>query len=303
MRKITIAMSSASIPASAARFAKAMGLFEKRGLDATITPMDNGSVATMGLISGSLDFVTTGPSDVVVSQGRGQDIVALNSVYRGFAAVIVLSKAAAEKVRVSPTAPTSDRFKALDGLSIASPSPTSTFTIAVKSSAEAVGAKVNFLYMAQPAMVAALQTGAIQGFVASAPYYVQPVLSGVGVIWINGPKAEFPPQFAPANSAVLITKRDFAVANPDLMQRTTAVFYDFAKAVNERPADVKAAIAKVFPGLDAKTMDLLFETESHGFEIEPLTVEQMAHEIAFMKTGGVNIPRIDSLKPEAMLFP
>jgi ABC-type nitrate/sulfonate/bicarbonate transport system substrate-binding protein len=122
LRKIHVATSSASIPAGAARIANVLGLYEKHGLSATVTPMDTGSVATSGLLAGALDFVTSGPSDVVLAQANGQELVALTNGYRGFAASIVISKAAAQKAGIPPTAPIPERFKALDGLKIASTS-------------------------------------------------------------------------------------------------------------------------------------------------------------------------------------
>ena len=303
LRAISIVTSSASIPAGAARIAKEMGLYEKHGLQARVTPADTGSVASAALLAGAVDFVTTGPSDVVSAQGQGQKVVVLTSGYRGFAATLVLSKAAAEKVRVSPTAPVAQRLKALDGLTIATTSASSTFAVGPKSATESVGAKMNFTYMAQPAMVAALRRGVIDGFIASAPYYLQPSTDGTGVIWIHGPKGEWPRLSAPVNSSVLIVKREFADANPDLMKRVIAVFADFWKAVEERPADVKAAMAKLWPDLDAKTLDLLFASESQGFKAGPVSADDMAQEIAFMKLGGVNLPQMDRLNPAAMVFP
>jgi ABC-type nitrate/sulfonate/bicarbonate transport system substrate-binding protein len=301
-RQVTIAISSPTIPAAGARIAKEMGLFEKHGLDAKITPMDNASVATMGLISGSLDFTTTGPSDIVVSQARGQDLVAISSVYGGFAGVLVLSKATVEKLKVSPTAPIAQRLKALDGLVIASPSATSTYTFAYKSAAEAAGAKIRFTYMAQPAMVAALETGAIQGIIAGSPVYAKPIINGSGVMWISGPKRELPAEFTPANAVTVNTKREFATANPDVIKRMTAVFADLSKAVEDRPADVKAALSKLYPELDARTIDLLWATESLGFNAKPLTSADMAREISFVKSSGIPMPAGAKLDPDAMVF-
>jgi ABC-type nitrate/sulfonate/bicarbonate transport system substrate-binding protein len=302
IRKVSIGVSSASLPAAGARIAKEMGIFEKHGLAATVTPMDNASVATMGLISGSVDFATTSPTDVIVSRSRGQDLVAVTSVYRGFAGVLVLSKAVVDKLAISPTAPVSERLKALNGLVIASPSASSTYTFSARPAAEAVGARIKFTYMAQPAMMAALEASAVQGFIAGAPFYAAPVLKGTGVMWLNGPKREFPPEFTPANAVTLNTRREFAKTNLDLVQRVTAVFAEFAEAVNERPADVKAAISKLFPDIDAQSLELLFQTEASGFQPTPLTVEDMTREIAYLKSSGADVPQIDKLNPADMLL-
>jgi ABC-type nitrate/sulfonate/bicarbonate transport system substrate-binding protein len=302
LAKVSISMTSSSIPAATARIAKQMGLFEKHGLDADVKAMDSGNIATMGLISGSTDFVTTAVTDAVLSRARGQDVVALTTTYHGFAAVVVLSKAVAAKLGVSPTSPINERLKALDGLTIASPSPTSSYTVGPAGSVQSVGGKIKFVYMSQPAMVAALQTGAIQGFIASAPYYAQAVLTGVGEIWIAGPKGEFPSQFAVSNSTVLLTTNRYAAAHPDIIKRIVDTFQDLGRIAAEKPDEVKAALGKIYPEIDAKQLDILFDTEVHGFMIGPLTTEEIAHDTALLKASGANVPNIDSIKPSDVLY-
>ena len=301
-REVSIGQNSPSLPAAASRIANELGLFEKHNIKAKVVPMDNASVTTMGMISGSLDFATTAPTDVVVSQARGQKVVALCSVYTGFAGVLVLSKAAAAKTGVLATAPVKERLKALNGLLIASPSATSTYTFAYKSAAEAAGANIKFVYMAQPAMVAALESGAIQGFIAGSPVYARPIVAGSGVMWINGPKRELGDQFTPINALTLNARRDFAQDNQSLVKNLTAVYTDLGKAVEERPAAVKAAILKLYPELDSKTVELIYATESQGFKAKPLTKADMAHEISFVQKSGMPL-QTDKLDPAAMIFP
>ena len=290
LKKITIVMSSDSIAGSVARTVGAMGLYEKHGLDAKTTPLENTTLATAALISGSANFATIAPTDLIFAQARGQNIVALFTSYSGYGIVLTLSKETVEKLNVSPTAPVSEKLKALDGLMIASPSPTSSVNIAISSSAKSAGAIVKPVHMSLPASVAALRSGAIQGFGSSAPYYVQPVIDGSGVIWVNGPKGEFP--FAPDHSTYLVTTRDYAVANPEIVKSVVAALGDFGKAAVERPADVKAAVAKLFPTVDSKTLDLLFETEIYGFMLRKITVDNIARDIEFVKASGAQLPGI-----------
>ena len=301
LQKVTLAMSSASIPGATARIADELGLFSKHGIEATIRAMDNGSMATSALVSGSVDFITDGASDMILAQARGQQVVALTTTYHGPAAVLVLSNSAAARAGVAPNASIHDRLKALNGITIASPSATSPFTVSIRSSAETAGAKINLTYMTQPSMVAALQTGAIDGFMASAPFYVAPPRGGFGVIWINGPKGEFP--VAPANSTLLLTMRDVAAAHPELVDRLIAVFLDFGREVAAHPAAVKAAIARLNPTVDPATVDMVFDTEASGFAVGKLTVGEIDHDITFMKGSGISAPGLDTLRAVDMMFP
>jgi ABC-type nitrate/sulfonate/bicarbonate transport system substrate-binding protein len=302
-QKVSIGVSSPSLPAAGARIAKEMGLFEKHGVDAKVVQMDSASVSTMSLISGSVDFITSSPSDVVVSQARGQKLVAVGSVYHSFAPVVVISTVAAGKLKLGASAPIEARLKALDGLLIASPSATSPYTLALTSALESVGVKPRFTFMTQPAMVAALETGAIQAFIASSPFYARPVVNQTALIWVNGPNGEFPTASSQANSVTLNTKLDYAKKNPDLVKKVAAAFADLSRAIDDRPADVKAAILKLFPELDAKTLELLFKNEYAGFKTLPLTPRDMAREIAFVKLSGVPIPGIENIDPAGVLYP
>ena len=62
-------------------------------------------------------------------------------------------------------------------------------------------------------------------------------------------------------------------------------------------------MAKLYPDLDAPTLDLLFASESLAWKAKPLTPEDMAHEIAFVKANGTAPPQVDSLNPASLLFP
>jgi ABC-type nitrate/sulfonate/bicarbonate transport system substrate-binding protein len=301
-REITIGLSSATFGTAAARIAKEMGLYEKHGLDARFMVMDNSGVATSAVISGSLKLALSGPGDLVAAQARGQKVVVVANTFAGSSGTLVLSRKVADRLGVSPSAPVMARLKALDGLVIATTGAAGATSVSFRTATRAAGATMRYTYMAQPAMVAALENGAIDGYVASAPIWAPPVIKGFGVVWISGPRGDLPAEFIPASSGHMQAMRDFAAANPDLMRSLVAIFSDVAKAVEERPAEVKAIVAKLFPDLDGPTLDLLFAAESRAWMVRPPTVEEMAHEIAFVKAAGNPVPGIDGIDPAAMLF-
>jgi ABC-type nitrate/sulfonate/bicarbonate transport system substrate-binding protein len=302
-QKIKIGLASASLPASAVRFVKELGLFEKHGIDASVVPMDNASVATSALISGSVDFTVSASNELVFAKARGLNVVAVENLYQNFSGVLVLSKYVADKLNVAPDAPVGERLKALDGLVIATPDAKSSFTFVLRPAAQHFGANVRFTYIAQTAMTAALESGAIQGFVASSPAWGNSVLSGKGVEWINGPKGQFPKEFLPGNTSTLNAMLAYAKQHPDLLKRVHSALEEFKQAVKERPSEVKAAIKKVFPNLDAATLDVIFDAESEGFQTTPITRESMVREMAFVKLNGVDLPNLDQIQPESLIYP
>ena len=302
LTKVTIGLTSGSVAASVARVAKEMGFFQKQGIDAAISVMDSGSIAAMGLLSGSLNFTTGAITDTIAAQAQGQDVVSFVSVYRGFGGSLVMAKGVADKLGISAKSPLNDRFKAIDGLVVATPSATSSYTFALKAIGEATGAKPRLIYMAQPAMVAALQTGAVQAIMVGAPYYAQAELNGTGVILANGPAGEFPKDAVPSHALVLNAKRDFAAANPQLIAKMRAVFADMVKAANERPDEVRAALGRLFPELDAPTLAVVFKSEINGFKTWDLSEADIAQDIAFLRRNGIELPQNDRVTPANILF-
>ena len=71
-------------------------------------------------------------------------------------------------------------------------------------------------------MLSALDAGAIQGFVAAAPFWAQAVIGGKGVEWINV-RDELRSEFVPTMSAALGTRADVIASEPDLVRRIGAV--------------------------------------------------------------------------------
>jgi ABC-type nitrate/sulfonate/bicarbonate transport system substrate-binding protein len=301
--EVTVGLGSGSLVAAGPRIAQQMGFFAKHGIDAKFSIMDSANAATTAIISKSLNVAVSGPGELVVAQGRGQKVVAIANTYGGLGASLVLAKPVAEKLKLSPNAPVAERLKALDGLVLGSTTATSAYTVALKGAAQAVGATIRFAYMTQPAMPAALESGAIQGFFTSAPFWAIPVIKGTGVVILSGPKGEMPADNSPTSSASMQVMRDYAEANPEIIKGLVGGYAEFQKAIDERPADIKAAMAKLYPDLDAQMLDLLFASESVAWKAKPSTAQDMAREIAFVKSIGTALPQIDGVDPASMIFP
>lgn len=301
-REVSISLASTSFATAAPRIADELGLFEKHGLDPNFIVMDSANVAATAMISGSVEAAVAGPGEVFAAQTRGQKAVAIASAYRGFSGTLILDAAVAEGLGVAADAPPMERLAALDGLTLATPSPTAAYTAAVKSAAESAGANVTFAYMGQPAMLAALESGAVQGFVGGAPLWAAAVTKGSGTLWISGPKGELPAESTSAIIGTLQMMQDVADANPDLVDGMRAVLDDLGQAIEERPDEVRAAVGRLYPDIDPETLDVLFEAESAAWRDPALMPVDMERDIAFIKVSGAAIEGLDQLDPAAMIY-
>lgn len=278
LTEVSIAMSSSGLPFGGLRIAEHGGLFAKHGLKPRLIVSESGNAATTALLARSVDFAGSGPSEALTARARGQEIIVVGNLYRGLSGSLVLAKSVIAKLGVKPDAPVADRLKALDGLTIATPSATSAYTGPVKNGAAQVGAKPKLIYMAQPAMPAALETGAIHGMIGAAPFSIAPVVKGSGAVWISGPRAQFPAQYMPSSSACLQTSEVYAKANPDIVRKLQAMLADLAIFIKQQPAEAKQALGKAYSTFDAATLDSVFEEDSENWSRPILTEADMEQE-------------------------
>jgi ABC-type nitrate/sulfonate/bicarbonate transport system substrate-binding protein len=273
---ITITVSSNSLAYGGINIALRGGLFEKQGLLPKIVTMDSGNAAMAAVLAGSAEFTSAGPGEVLAARLRNQKIVIVANIYRGLSGSLVLAKSVAERIGTLPTVEA--RLKALDGLAIATPSATSAYTHPYKGGAEAQGAHPRFVYMSQPAMVAALQAGAVQGLIAGAPFSSASVASGAGVLWISGPRGELPAHDLPAS------------------------FTSLATFLREQPGEGQRLLALAYPQLDAATIQSVYRDEAPNWGRPVMTEADVRQEIAIQQSSGA-LKGVESVDPASILVP
>jgi ABC-type nitrate/sulfonate/bicarbonate transport system substrate-binding protein len=302
LRDLSIPISSYSFATAGVRAAQALGCFTRHGLNVKLVNMETGSTLTSALVSGSVQIVLGGPGELIAANARGQPVVLLTNVYWGMSASLVLAKDVADRTGVSASAPARDRLRALDGLLIASPSATSSYTASFRGAAESVGAKMRFTYMSQPSMIAALEAGAVQGYIAGAPLWGAQVARGKAVLWVSGPRGDLPQQNTPASVTGFNAMRPVAEANPDLMRQVLDSYRDFSDILEKDPDQARGAVAKLYSDIDTATINLLFNAEYNAWKMRQVTVADMQQEITFMRAAGTSLPGLDKLDPAAMLY-
>jgi ABC-type nitrate/sulfonate/bicarbonate transport system substrate-binding protein len=238
--KITLVLPSLSSNQSVAFLAQGLGTFKKNGLDVKTVVSGTGALAVAAAVSGSGQFVMSGGSDMMSAVSKGQHLVFIaRGLGGGLAAQLVLTNAAAKKTGLPASATPQQKAKALNGLTIASPSAASSQTTQAEKAAASVGAKINFTYVAPTAMDAAMKAGHIDGIVQAPPFTTGAVYDGSGVMWLDGPAGTFPGGFdVPTYGDPMVeTTASYAQAHP-------AVVTAFVKSILEAVTMAKADSAK-----------------------------------------------------------
>ncbi len=301
--EVAIALSSNSLAYGGLAIAEKGQLFEKHGIKPRVIRMDSGNAATSALIGGSVQFCTSGMEEVLAARSRGQKIVVVANLCRGDTAVVVLSKDQAGKTGVSPDAPPAERLKALAGMSIATPSITSAFNAPLTAAVGQYGGKVSYISIAQPAMMAALKSGAINAFMASSPFWEPAILQGVGVVWLTTPKpGELPEEFVPISVAVLQTTEDYARANGPVIAKLRAVFQDAATLIKTQPDEAKRLLAQAYSQVDPKVLELAWQVNSASWTKPTLTEADIDHQMRITQASGL-IKNLDQVDKNSILWP
>jgi ABC-type nitrate/sulfonate/bicarbonate transport system substrate-binding protein len=297
---ISIAVSSNSLAYGGINIAVRAGLFEKQGLLPRLITMDSGSAAMTAVLSGSAEFASAGPGEVLAARLRGQKMLIVASIYSGLSGSLVLARATAENFKAATTIEA--KLKALDGLTIATPSATSAYTHPYKGASEALGARARFVYMAQPTMPAALKAGAIQGLIAGAPFSSVAVSSGAGTMWISGPKGELPARVLPASSACIDTSEAYAAANPEIVRRMENSFTALAAFLRDQPGEAVRLLGLAYPQLDTATLQSTFAEEAPNWSRPRMTEADIRQEIAIQVESGA-LKGVEAIPPASLLAP
>jgi ABC-type nitrate/sulfonate/bicarbonate transport system substrate-binding protein len=254
---LTLVIPSLSSNQSIAFLATGFGTFKKNNLNVKTVVSGTGALAVAAAISGSGQFVMSGSSDLLSAVSKGQKLVYLaRGLGGGLASQLVLTKAAAAKTGLSANATPEQKAKALNGLTIASPSAASSQTTQAERAVASVGAKINFTYVAPAAMDAAMKSGHIDGIVQAPPFTTQAVYDGSGVMWLNGSNGTFPGGFdvATYGDPMMETTASYAASHP-------AVVTAFTRAILEGVAMAKANPSKASSIVKAATSPSMPEAE------------------------------------------
>src|SRR6201992_186323 len=196
LTNVTMVIPSLSANQSLGCIAQDGAYFKQNGLNVKIVNSGAGATAVAAVTGGSGQFVISGGSDILSAASQGQKLVYIaRGLGGGQATQLVLTPAAAKKTGLTDSSTPAQKAKALDGLTIASASAPSSWTVQATKAAATQNATIKWTYVQPADMDAAMKAGHIVGIVAAPPFTTQPVYAKTGVMWLNGPAKTFPGGF------------------------------------------------------------------------------------------------------------
>jgi NitT/TauT family transport system substrate-binding protein len=258
----------------------------------------NAQQATQALEQGEADVLAVGTTGFLSALAANRDVVAFGAGAKGDTSLLVLRNDVVERLAedgVTPDSPLEDRMEALRGLTIAANTAGGPVMLATEAALREFGleGEVELQALDGPAaMVGALQAGQIDGFVYSPPPSIQPVVSGVGQVWINGPAGDVD-VWQTGYYWVYITKPSYAEENAEVLRTIIDCVAEASELLATDPDAAAAAAREFFPSLEDDIYTESFDALIPVFVDGPEPSEEGFQESVdrFTETSGTEIDR------------
>ena len=261
VEETTLAVPAISLTFSSTFLAEELRLWEKEGLRVRISIVP-GVGATNAVLSGSVDFGLGGGATLVRAVARGQQLFAIAQLMDRMTQEAVLRKNLAEKAGITPTTPIAKRAEALRGTRIAVDSMNTINHNLLKYLARKGGLDaekdVTVTPMQPPNMIAALKSGAIDGFVMSVPWPVMVSRDGTAITLASAPRGDLP-ELSPYPLIQVLTRPGFCDAKASLCRKMVAGYKRALSMIHDNPAEALATLRRKFDKTDADVLSESFE--------------------------------------------
>lgn len=245
LQKATVALGGQGLAFITPYIAVDGGFFRQQGLDIRILDVGSGTRQAAAIMGGSAEMTTVGLEQNIQANARGGGLIAVSSCFNAFPMSIVVSRKATDKNGLTPSLPLNERIKRLHGLRLGISSPGSSTEQFVRTLFLSRGMNPETEVSLQPVgggapMLAALEAGAIDGFVWGPPFSTAAVTKDHAEIVIDAMTGEVPEFTNYAYMALSTSRRTLAAKRPLLLSavRAFAATMTFAHTEPDKTASL-----------------------------------------------------------------
>ncbi len=300
---VILALPALTLYSSAVFVAEDAGFFKKEGLNVNIRNL-LGVASTNAVIAGAADF-TVGSGPVFLrAAAQGQRLLAIANLLDKLMLEVVIRKDIADAAGFKDGMTVAEKAKALKGKTIAVQGIASIVhaweRLVVARGGLDVEKDVRVTSMEPTAMLAAMESRAIDGYTTSMPFTTQAVLKGSGVVLASA--VTDAPDLIPFAYALLQTRPQVCQENREKCVRMTRALAAAATMIQEKPAEVLEMLRKRFPQMEAPLLNAAWQTvqKAHAKDIRVTLAGLENSEKVSIETGLLD-PK-DKLKSYDGLF-
>lgn len=256
----TLALPASSLLFVPAYVADEKGLWRDRGLNLKSIVIA-GPAATNAVLAGSAEFTMSGPGPMLRAVIGGQKLIAIGNTADRLMLEVVLRQDVADRLKASAASDEATRARSLKGLTLGVDAINgfSHTYLRYVAGKYAINAETDFTVspMQPPAMVPALKTKAVDGFVFSQPWTLMAVTELGAATWLSSPAGDLP-EMQPYAYNMLITRSDLCPSRPDLCRKMMAGVNAALAFIHDQPGETLAILKKRFPTMSAALIEQAF---------------------------------------------
>jgi sulfonate transport system substrate-binding protein len=263
---VIIALPAPTLTFSSPFLAEDAGFYKKEGLNVSHRMLVGVAAINAG-IAGSADFtVSTGPV-FLRAAARGQRLLAVANLINRPLVEMVLHKDVYEALKINDKMTLAQRAKLLKGKTIAIQGVGSIIHAWERLVAARGGLDpendVRIAPMDPPAMLAALQTKAVDGFATSLPYTTEAVLKGSAVMFASAAEGAAP-DLLPFAYGLVITKPATCEADQEKCARVVRALAEANRMIHEKPDAALDILRKRFSRMDPAVLAAAWKVVSRA---------------------------------------
>jgi len=257
----TLAVPAVGLTFSSTVLAEDLGLWTKEGLHVrtVITP---GVGSSNAVLAGSADFGIGSAASLMRANARGQRLVAIVQLMDRLTGEIVLRKDLADRAGITSAMPIEQRAQALRGRRVAVDGINAMPHLMLKHVASKGGLDperdLTVTPMQPPSMIAALKSGAIDGFSSGMPWTVTAVRDGTAAMLVSAPRGDLADLY-PFSFLVVVTRQGFCEEKPIACRKMAGGYKRAFAMIQDQPAAALAALRNRFNAVDRAVVADSFE--------------------------------------------
>jgi NitT/TauT family transport system substrate-binding protein len=287
--KVSIATPLTTLPFAPLYVAISGGYFEDEGIDVDLIEGGGTTQVSAALRGGDADLAISASSDFINSAAKGEDIVAAGAINSGLTMQTVVSNEFMDEHNLSNDSSLEEKLSALMGADMGAVSLGGAHEIFLRYNMTLVGKdpkEVNVVRTgAGAAMLAALESGHIDGFMSGPPLGAQAELNGTGTILFDPATVE---AYRNLPWQVLYMERSYGESNPEVMRSINRALTRGMETVANEPEEAAKLIGGYFKGMpedlilgSLKELVPLFEGDT------AMTEEGWANAISPVENAGL----------------
>lgn len=304
--KLLLAMGVPGIIWTPVYVARDKGFFAEEGLDAENLSIA-GSDAMTAVLSGDA-HLAFGTGHIILARMRGEAVKAIVPIQNQFGVSMVLSKSAIEKAGIKPEMTVAEKIQRMKGLRIGITGAGSTIDLMIRALATDAGLKPDADLKLVPfggdgvPVIAALERGAIDGFIFTPPWPATAVGRGLGEIVLSPETGEVK-EIDGVSFLAFYGREEWLAAKPDEALRFTRAIGKALRYIQQNPKGTLEVLLNNVPEAQRKAVADSFDAYLKSVaRTTRVSTDSMAKALWLFNQGKAPDKQA-KLKPEDMIAP